>query len=91
MIRGTSQLGACFLVRFRCSRLLSSSRTWPDADESAISNLREACGPKLNIIVNGVKLNEIESVLGDLPKKRTKFRKKLKSIFKFQFLSKNQI
>jgi len=68
-----------------------SNRIWSDADESAISNLREACGPKLNIIVNGVKLNEIESVLGDLPKKRTKFRKKLKSIFKFQFLSKNQI
>ncbi|KGL59767.1 hypothetical protein [Polaribacter sp. Hel1_33_49] len=68
-----------------------SNRIWSDADESAISNLREACAPKLNIIVNGVKLNEIESVLGDLPKKRTKFRKKLKSIFKFQFLSKNQI
>ena len=68
-----------------------SNRTWSDADESAIINLREACGSNLKIIVNGVNLNEIESVLGDLPKKRTKFRKKIKSVFQFQFLSKNQI
>ena len=68
-----------------------SNRTWSDADESAITNLREACASKLNIVVNGVNINEIESVLGDLPKKRSKFRKKVKSIFKFQFLSKNQI
>jgi uncharacterized protein involved in exopolysaccharide biosynthesis len=68
-----------------------SNRIWSDADEAVISNLREPCGSKLNLIVNGVGLNEIESILGDLPKKRTKFRKKIKSIFKFQFLSKNQI
>lgn len=68
-----------------------SNRTWSDADESAIINLREACGSKLNTIINGVKINEIESVLGDLPKTRNKFRKKIKSIFKFQFFSKNQI
>jgi uncharacterized protein involved in exopolysaccharide biosynthesis len=68
-----------------------SNRTWSDADESAISNLREACASKLKMIVNGVNLNEIESVLGDLPKERTNFRKKIKSIFQFQFFSKNQI
>jgi succinoglycan biosynthesis transport protein ExoP len=68
-----------------------SNRTWSDADESAIHNLRKVCSSKLNIIVNGVHLNEIESLLGDLPKTRNKYRKKLKSIFKFQFLSKNQI
>jgi hypothetical protein len=68
-----------------------SNRIWSDADEAAISNLKEACASKLNIIVNGVNIHEIESVLGNLPKKRTKVRRKLKSIFKFQFLSKNQI
>jgi succinoglycan biosynthesis transport protein ExoP len=68
-----------------------SNRTWSNADESAISNLREVCGSKLNIIVNGVNINEIETILGDLPKTRTKFRKKIKSIFKFQFFFKNEI
>jgi succinoglycan biosynthesis transport protein ExoP len=68
-----------------------SNRIWSDADEAAIHNLRQVCASKINIIVNGVNLNEIESVLGDLPKNRIKFREKIKSIFKFQFLSKNQI
>jgi polysaccharide biosynthesis transport protein len=68
-----------------------SNRIWADADITATKNLVETCASKINIIVNGVHINEIESVLGDLPKKRTKIRRKLKSIFKFQFLSKNQI
>ncbi len=68
-----------------------ANRAWSDADESAISNLREVCGSKLNIIVNGVNINEVESMLGDLPKKRSKFRQKIKAIFKFQFFSKSQI
>jgi len=68
-----------------------SNRIWSDADETAVGNLKETCASKLKIVVNGVSLNEVESVLGDLPKKRNKYRKKLKSIFRFQFLSKNQI
>lgn len=68
-----------------------SNRVWSEADISATKNLLESSASKIKIIVNGVSLNEIESVLGDLPKKRTDFRKKIKSIFKFQFFSKNQI
>lgn len=68
-----------------------SNRVWSNSDESAISNLRDVCASKINLIVNGVSINEIESILGELPKKRTKFRKKIKKIFKFQFFSKNQI
>jgi uncharacterized protein involved in exopolysaccharide biosynthesis len=68
-----------------------SNRIWSNSDETAIANLRETCGSKLNLIINGVQLNEIESVLGDLPKKHNKFRKKLKSMFQFQFFSRNQI
>ncbi len=68
-----------------------ANRAWSKADKSAIKNLKEACGEKINIVVNGVNIDEVESMLGDLPKKRSKFRKKIKSIFKFQFFSKNQI
>lgn len=68
-----------------------SNRVWTQADEVAIKYLKESCASKLGIIVNGVQMNEIESVLGDLPKARNKFRKKLKAMFRFQFLSKNHI
>ena len=68
-----------------------SNRIWTKADKSAIQNLKQSCGSRINIVVNGVNINETESILGDLPKKRGTLRKKLKSMFKFQFLSKNQI
>lgn len=68
-----------------------SNRVWSDADQSAVNNLLAAAASKINVIVNGVEINEIESVLGDLPKTRSMFRKKIKSMFKFQFFSKNHI
>lgn len=68
-----------------------SNRVWSDADQSAIDNLLTTSASKINLIVNGVRINEMESVLGDLPKKRSQFRTKLKSLFKFQFFSNQQI
>ncbi|CAH8283615.1 hypothetical protein EV196_102500 [Mariniflexile fucanivorans] len=68
-----------------------SNRVWSESDKTAMSNLLNTSASKINIVVNGVNINEIESVLGELPKKRTKFRKKIKAMFRFQFLSKNQI
>jgi succinoglycan biosynthesis transport protein ExoP len=68
-----------------------SNRVWTDADQSAISNLLVEFASKIKFIINGVSVNETESLLGDLPKKRSNFRKKLKTIFSFQFFSKNHI
>ena len=56
-----------------------------------MDNLLTTSASKINFIVNGVHINEMESVLGDLPKKRSPFRTKLKSLFKFQFFSNQQI
>lgn len=68
-----------------------SNRNWTDADQSAINNLLATSASKIKFIVNGVNINETESVLGDLPKRRSKLRRKIKAMFKFQFFSKNQI
>ncbi|MBI9039868.1 hypothetical protein [Lutibacter sp.] len=68
-----------------------ANRVWTEADQTAVSNLLTTSPSKINFIVNGVNINEAEAILGDLPKKRSVFRKKIKSIFKFQFFSKNQI
>jgi uncharacterized protein involved in exopolysaccharide biosynthesis len=68
-----------------------SNRIWTEADQSSVNNLLDQSASKIKFIVNGVSINEIESVLGDLPKKRSVFRKKIKAMFKFQFFSKNQI
>lgn len=68
-----------------------SNRTWAEADKTILENLEQLSPSKINFILNGVNINEIEAVLGDLPKKRSTLRKKIKSIFRFQFFSKNQI
>lgn len=68
-----------------------SNRLWSEADQSALNGLFPLSGSKTNFIINGVELKEVESLLGDLPKKRSEFRKKIKSLFQFQFFTKNQI
>ncbi|MFD1613457.1 GumC family protein [Gelatiniphilus marinus] len=68
-----------------------SNRLWSEADQAALNGLLPMSGNKMHFIINGVELKEVESLLGDLPKKRTRFRKKMKTIFKFQFFTKNQI
>jgi hypothetical protein len=61
-----------------------SNRIWTEADQSSVNNLLDQSASKIKFIVNGVSINEIESVLGDLPKESV-FRKKIKAMFKFQF------
>lgn len=68
-----------------------SNRLWSEADQSALNTLLPLSGTRMNCIVNGVELKEVESVLGDLPKKSSRLRKKIKNLFRFQFFSKNQI
>ena len=68
-----------------------SNRVWSDADKSAIEILSNITNHKIHFILNGVELNAIESVLGELPKKRSHFRKKMKNLFTFQFFSGNQL
>ncbi|MEC5164343.1 succinoglycan biosynthesis transport protein ExoP [Flavobacterium sp. PL11] len=68
-----------------------ANRVWTEADQAAIEAISTLSRDKIKFILNGVDINETESILGDLPKKRTAFRKKIKSMFEFQFFSKNQI
>jgi len=68
-----------------------SNRLWSEADQSVLDNILPFTGSKLNFIINGVEIKEVETLLGDLPKKGSKFRKKIKNMFTFQFFTKNRI
>lgn len=68
-----------------------ANRLWADADQVALDNIQSLSGNKLHFIINGVDIKETEMLLGDLPKKTSSVRKKIKNIFRFQFFSKNQI
>lgn len=68
-----------------------ANRLWAESDQIALNNLLPLSSNKMHFIINGVELKEVESVLGDLPKKSSSMRKKVKNFFRFQFFSKNQI
>ena len=68
-----------------------SNRLWSVADENIINNIKKNVGEKLRFIINGVEIEEVEALLGELPKQRSNTRRKLKNIVRFQFYSHNHI
>jgi succinoglycan biosynthesis transport protein ExoP len=68
-----------------------SNRAWSEADHGALDILMKLTEKKTHFILNGVEPLVIESVLGDLPRKRSWLRRAIKNFFRFQFFSKNQL
>ena len=68
-----------------------SNRTWTEADQSALDVLMKLTTHQTHYMLNGVKLQVVESVLGELPKNRSLLRRMLKNFFRFQFHSQNHL
>ncbi|MEM9678860.1 MAG: hypothetical protein AAF901_00940 [Bacteroidota bacterium] len=68
-----------------------SNRLWSKADDNILNNIKALAGKKLQFIINGVDIKEVETVLGELPKKRSNARIRLKNMFRFQFYTSNHI
>jgi succinoglycan biosynthesis transport protein ExoP len=68
-----------------------SNRIWTDADQGVLDLLMKLTDQKTHYILNGVEPLVIESVLGDLPRKRSWLRRTVKNIFRFQFFTSNQL
>jgi hypothetical protein len=67
-----------------------ANRVWSAADQKALEVLMKISCQEPVFLLNGVEIEVIESVLGDLPKKRSWLRKTVKSIIRFQFNSKQE-
>lgn len=68
-----------------------ANRAWSNADKIAIESVVKLTKQQPYFILNGVELCVIESILGDLPRKRSWFRQKIKNIVRLQMSSKSQI
>ncbi|GMN06214.1 hypothetical protein MTsPCn5_16030 [Croceitalea sp. MTPC5] len=69
-----------------------ANRAWGEADKNSLALFNEATtGPEPTIILNGVKVLEMETVVGDLPKKRSLIRKWIKQIVQFRFFTKKAV
>jgi uncharacterized protein involved in exopolysaccharide biosynthesis/LysM repeat protein len=68
-----------------------ANREWTSADQGALESISRLTPGAPYFVLNGVEMEVIESILGELPKKRNFLRRALKKVFRFQFKSKNQI
>ncbi len=69
-----------------------ANRAWGEADKNALALFNEATtGPEPSIILNGVKTLEMETVVGDIPKKRSIIRRWIKQIVQFRFFTKKSV
>jgi uncharacterized protein involved in exopolysaccharide biosynthesis len=67
-----------------------SNRVWSAADQGALEVFSASSPHEINFLLNGVDIAVVETVLGDLPKKRSRFRRMAKNLFRLQFYSRNQ-
>jgi len=68
-----------------------ANRAWTDADQGVLDVLLQLSDKKVQYLLNGVEPLVIESVLGDLPRKRSWLRRVVKNMFRFQFHTANQL
>ena len=69
-----------------------ANRSWSEADINALRLFNEATtGPEPSIILNGVKVLEMETVVGDLPKKRSLIRQFIKQVVQFRFFTEKSV
>jgi len=72
--------------------LVRANRSWSEADRNALATFREiAPEPTPSILLNGVEVLEMESVLGDLPRRRSWLRRFVKNVIRLRFFSKRQL
>ena len=62
-----------------------ANRSWSKADTNVLNVFKEVSKNKILSILNGVELYHMESILGEIPKKRSRIRRILKKIIKLQF------
>lgn len=69
-----------------------ANRPWSKADKNAIKDIVEFTkknNPQL--LLNGVPIEEMESVIGDLPRNRSFIRRLVKNVLRLQFFSKKNL
>ena len=68
-----------------------ANRSWSKADTNVLNVYKEVSNNKILSILNGVELYHMESILGEIPMKRSKIRRILKKIIKLQFHERNNL
>ncbi|MFY8019921.1 MAG: GumC family protein [Bacteroidia bacterium] len=58
--------------------VVHAQKSWTNADRFQLKNYQKLCDGKIKVILNHVEPDLLESIYGEIPKKRSNFRRKLK-------------
>jgi len=64
-----------------------ANRVWSPSDQGALDTIKKITSREPVLLVNGVELQAIETILGDLPKKRSRLRRIAKNLVRLQFFA----
>jgi cellulose biosynthesis protein BcsQ len=68
-----------------------ANRVWTGSDQGVLDILKNTTSAEPVVLLNGVELQVVEAVLGDLPKKRSRLRRITKNVIRMQFGSKTNV
>jgi len=70
-----------------------ANRSWSEAETNVLNKFKETVveQTETEVLVNGVEIDVLESIIGEIPKKRSFFRRMIKRIIKFQFTAAKHI
>ncbi len=71
--------------------LCRANRSWNTADQSALASYQHKHKGPVGLIINGVKAESLEDIMGEVPKRRSFIRKLIKRIVLFQFSEKSKL
>ncbi len=60
--------------------VVHAQKSWTNADRFQLKNYQKLCAGKIKVILNHVEPDLLESIYGEIPKKRSNFRRKLKLV-----------
>jgi len=68
--------------------VVRSNRNWNDADTNALEIIKKANAAEPMVVLNGVDIDTLNIVLGEIPKRRSRLRRIIKKVLTMQMRSK---
>ena len=65
--------------------VVKANRNWNKADTMALDSYSKIVTHQISSILNGAHVDNLETIIGEIPKKRSWIRKRVKQLAKFQF------
>jgi succinoglycan biosynthesis transport protein ExoP len=68
-----------------------ATRTWNKADEEAVKLYQSSTGHPVLALLNGCHVDQLESIIGEIPKRRGPVRKLIKKVINLDFKTKKSV